>query len=411
MFSEMIKKIKKFFTTNINIKIAALAIALILWIVVASYQSTAGKFPGQLQIKSVNVANGLVAIYDQKEVEINIMAKPSVWQKLTSNSFSAYVDLDNLQSGTYELDIQVVCNTPDVKIISKNPAKILVRVEKVISKKVSINSRIEGNAALGLVAGGVDFSPSEANMTGPMGDVDNINEAIAVIKLNGESTDFEKEVTLKAFGGDGKEMQSITFNPSKVKAKTSIVKGSNNKSVGIKVNIVGTPQDGFFISKITTDPNVINITGQVSALLTINYLETQSVDVSGINSNLEKNVNLKVPNGVVLQSGESNLIKVIVSLSANSISRVLSPKVDYKNLDSALRVNSYSLGDIKVTVSGDPNIVKELNSSNLVLQLDLSQKTTGSFDFPISSSMIQPIAGVTVLSIVPSSLQITLVNK
>ena len=411
MFSKIIKKIKKLFTTNATPKAAALIVALILWVFVAASQSSAGKFPGQLPVKAVNVTNGLVAIYDQKEVEIEIMAKPSVWNKLSSNSFSAYVDMEGAQVGTYEMNVQVVSNVSDVKIIKKNPDKIFVRIEEVISKKVIVNQRIEGNAGEGLVAGNVEFTPAEVDITGPRSVIENISEAVAIIKLNGESTDFEKEVSLKAIADDNKELQDVTFNPNKVRAKIAIVKGTNNKSVGIKVNLTGNPEDGYFVSKITTSPTVINITGQSNSLQSTNYLETQNVDITGANGDIEKDILVKVPDGIALQRGEPNRVKVIISFLENNISRVVSPKIEAKNLDSNLRLSSFSPTDIKATLSGKPSAIAILDPASVVLEIDLAGKSAGTFDYSITSSMISPMNGITVLSIVPSSIKISLSNK
>lgn len=411
MFSKIIKKIKIFFTTNTTTKIAAVVVALILWVIVAASQSTAGKFPGQLPVKTVNVANGLVAIYDQKEVEIEIMAKPSVWNKLSSNSFSAYVDMEGAQVGTYEMNVQVVCNVSDVKIIKKTPDKIFVRIEEVTSKKVIVNQRIEGNAGEGMVAGNVEFTPAEVDVTGPRSVIENISEAVAIIKLNGESADFEKEVSLKAFADNNNELQDVTFNPNKVKARIAIIKGTNNKSVGIKVNLTGTPEDGYFVSKITTSPNAINITGQSNILQSTSYLETQNVDITGANSDVEKDILVKIPDGVALQRGEPNRVKVIVSFLENTISRIVSLRIEPKNLDSNLVVNSYSPSDIKATLSGKPNVITTLDPASVVLEIDLNGKDVGTSDYPITSSMVRPTDGITVLNITASSIKISISNK
>lgn len=411
MLSKIIKRIKKFFTTNRNTKVIALVVALILWIFVSASQSSAGKFPGQLPIKAVNVANGLVAIYDQKEVEIQIMAKPSVWNKLTSSSFSAYVDMEGAQVGTYEMNVQVVSNVSDVRIINRNPDKIFVRIEEVINKKVIVNQRIEGNAGEALVVGNVEFTPAEIDVTGPRSVIEDISEAVAIIKLNGETADFEKEVSLKAFANDNKELHNVMFNPNKVKAKIAIIKGTNNKSVGIKVNTIGNPQDGYFVSKITTSPTVINITGKSDSLQSTNYLETQNVDITGANSDIEKDVLVKIPDGIALQRGEANRIKIIVSFSENNIIRIISPGVEQVNLDSNIYLISFSPTDIKATLSGKPSVIAILDPASVILEIDLAGKGAGTYDYQITSSMIRPISGIAVLNVVPSSIKISISNK
>lgn len=407
----IVKKIKNFFTTNPMAKILAVAIAAILWIIVAASQSSVGKFPGQLPIKAINVQNGLVAIYDQKEVELEISAKSSVWHQLTEGSFSAYVDMSGMSVGTYELDVQVTSNVSDVKIISKNPSKVFVRLEEVVSKNVVVNQRIEGSAGVGLVAGSVDFTPSEVEAIGPKSLIDNLSEALAIIHLNGETADFEKDVSVQAFGDDSKEINDISFNPAKVKADVAIIQGANNKSVGVKVNLVGNPAPGYYISKIVTSPNVVNITGDSNAIQSLNYLETQNIDVTNLSASLEKNVWLKIPTGIVLQQGEANQIKVVLTVATNVISRTMPCEIVPINLNPSLRLVSINPSGVTVQVSGASSQIQDLKSSELILELDLNQKTAGSFEMPLTASLIRPISGITILDVLPSSVQITLSQK
>ena len=407
----IIKKIKIFFTTNLMAKILAVAIAAILWIIVAASQSSTGKFPGQLPIKAINVQNGLVAIYNQKEVELEISAKSSVWHQLTEGSFSAYIDMSGMSVGTYELDVQVTSNVSDVKIVSKNPSKVFVRLEEVVHKNVVVNQRVEGSAGAGLVAGSVDFTPTEVEAVGPKSLVENLSEALAIIRLNGESSDFEKDITVRAFGDDGKEINDISFNPAKVKAHVAIIQGANNKSVGVKVNLVGNPTPGYYISKIVTSPNVVNITGDGNTIQSLNYLETQNIDVTDLSVNLEKNVWLKIPTGVVLQQGESNQIKVVLTVAANVISRTMSCEIVPINLNPSLRLASINPSGVTVQVSGASSQIQDLQSSQLILELNLSQKTVGSFEMPLTTGLVRPISGITILNVLPSSVQVTLSQK
>lgn len=411
MFSRIIKKIHKFTTINTSVKIIAVMISLVLWIFVASSQSNAGKFPGKIPIKMVNLANGLSAIYDQKEAEIEIMAKPSAWNKLSSNSFSAFIDMEGLAAGTYEMNLQVQSNVSDIKIISKKPTKLFVRVEEVVQKRVVVNQRVEGSGAEGFVAGNVEFLPTEIDVRGPKSVVDNISEVVAIIRLNGESDDFEKEVEVRAFDNSGEEITDVTFNPNKVKAQVTIVEGRNNKSVGIKTNLSGSPADGYYISKITTTPNLVNITGQSSVLQVVNYLETQNIDISGVNSDLEKEVLLKIPDGIALQQRESNKIKIQISFSENSISKTVTPKVEPQNLAPNLKFDSPNSSDIKVTLSGRASIISAIDPKNVVLNIDFSGKVAGTFSVPLVTNMINPIDGVTISSVSPASVFVAISPK
>ena len=406
-----LKKIKKSIISNPIPKILAIILATILWIFVASSQSSTGKFPSKIRVITVNTPNGLIASYDQKTVELEISAEPSLWQKLSTNSFTAYVDLGGLQVGTYELYINVTCNVPNVQILNKKPNKIFVQLEEISRKKIPVIQKVEGNAAEGMVAGAIAFDPAEVEISGPKSQVENISNAIAEIRLNGESADFEKDLSLIALDDNGNEISDLSFSPGKVKANISIVKGVNNKTVGVKVNLSGNPADGYYIAKLSTTPSTINITGQSSILSNLNFIETQNFDISAVSNSFERELLLKIPDGVGLQRGEPNRIKIAVTLADNSLTRVISAQITPKSLDSALRVNLYSPSEVKVTLSGTESVISEINPSDILLELDLSGKSAGTFSYDLTSSMFKLPSGVTLITIVPTSLQITLSTK
>jgi len=83
----------KLLTKNLWIKLFCLLAAILLWVYVAAGQSAVGKFPGNIEIRAINVPSGLVAIFDNQSVEIKIMADSATWRKLSADSFTAYVDL------------------------------------------------------------------------------------------------------------------------------------------------------------------------------------------------------------------------------------------------------------------------------------------------------------------------------
>lgn len=407
----MKQKIKNIFTKNIAAKIICVFAAIVLWIYVASGQSSVGKFPGDIQITAKNVPSGLVAIYDDKTVQVQIMAEQKVWKQLSADSFSAYVDLNGLSTGTYELSVNVASSVEGVQIISKTPDKIFVRLEKIVSKKVSVSPRTEGSAGEGLVAGNIELVPNNVDVSGPSSIVNNLAEAIAPIRLNGETADIEKNIPVTAYSDDGKEVKDLTFTPSEVKAKIPIVKASNNKTVGIKALTSGAPKDGFYVSKISIVPATVDVTGPISLLSSINYIETAKIDINNTSSNFEKEVALTIPDGVGLQKGQLSRVKVLIALSENSITRSISPQVVAVNLNSGLRLASYSPTEIKVMVSGPQSQINSLTSNDLKIKVNAAGRVAGNFNYDISLGSVELPAGLSAVSVLPSSIAVTLENK
>jgi len=409
----MFKNLTKSLTKNIGIKIFCLFAASVLWIYIAAGQNIIAKYPGSIKIKAVNTPAGLVAIYDTKTIDIKIMAEPAVWSKLSADSFTASVDLSGQKEGTYELPVNVVSATAGVDIVERNPDKIIVSLEQIVSKEVSINKKLEGSAAEGLVAGNIDLSPNATTVQGPRSVVNNITEATALIKLNGESEKFTKTVAILAYDEQGETINNVSFDPSETLASVAIVKASNNKTVGIKVKTSGSPADGYFVSELAVSPNTVDITGASSLLANTTYIETEAVDLTGVSTSFEKDVALNVANGLALQIGSPPKVHVKITLSKNNISREIAVTIMPVNLNPAYFVSFLNPSEVKVICSGSPDIVNGLKSSDVILSLDFSDKhlSDSVINFNLSSASFQAPAGISVISIAPSSINATVVKK
>ncbi len=410
MIKTLTKFIKNFFKHNLIAKIVTILITFVLWMIVASSQSTVGKFPGTIPVQANNVPTGFAAIIDEEEVEIEVMAEPVVWNNLSAESFTAFVDTSGLDAGTYELEVSVSSTENDITITKVNPSKIFVRIEKIVVQKLPVTHRIEGSAAEGLVPGNVELVPSEVEVRGPSSQVEKINEVNIVITLNGESNDFERLEKVVVFGSDGKAISDLEFSPTEVLAKTSLVKASNNKTVGVKVKTTGSPKDGYYVSKVTVTPSVVDITGPLNILRGINYIETDPVDLTGSSVTMERDAFLDIVDGTALQRGQSSKVRIIVELAQDQSNKVVDLNIVPINLSSDLRF-SYTPISVKVVVSGTSEELSFVGPSDIKYEVNLTDKPSGTYTFDISTDSIQKPDNISITNLVPGSISVLLEPK
>ncbi len=186
------EKFISLFTVNIKSKIICILLALILWVFVSSNQSLLGKFPNQIPIKISNISQNHEAFLDQDSVQIYLMAESAIWNSLKTESFTATVDANGLAEGTYELEVKVVSSVSGVQITRIEPSKVFVTIEKVESKKIPVNAKVDGDPGDGMTIGQVEIIPQEIEVTGPSSYLEMVSEAQIEIRLNGESTSFER---------------------------------------------------------------------------------------------------------------------------------------------------------------------------------------------------------------------------
>lgn len=395
-------------THNLGMKVIALVLSLGLWVFVAASINNVAKFPGSIPVKIVNLNPNLTAIYDTKEVTINVSADANNWRQLSSDDFTAFLDLNGLSTGTYNLKVTVSSNQSGVQVISVDPEEIMVRIETIEKKSVPVVAVISGQAADGQMVGGVDFSPEEVEISGPKSVIQMIDSVSAKIELNGESDNFSRTVLLKALNESGEVINNVEIAPTEVKSDVQITRSGNNKTVGVKVLTSGSPQSGYYINSIIAEPSVVDIIGQDSVLRQTQYLETAAIDVTNISETLIKTVNLSIPSGISLQGNVSPRVKVTINLSANQSSKEVIVALNPINLASGFKVDGYSPATVKAIVTGPISKLNSINSSDVVLNLDLTGKTAGSNGIEISRNMFKLTDGLSLSSFLPSAISVNI---
>lgn len=402
----------KIITNNLVAKIVCLVIASGFWIFIISQEAKIDNFPGSIPLEIKNLPENLVVVKDTDGVEIKIIADRSIWKKLSSSSFKAYLDVSGLNQGTHEIPVSVSSNVSDVQIVEINPAKIMVSLEPIISKTVPVKEKVEGDPAENMMVKNIKFDINNVDISGPQSILERISQAYAMITLNNEDTNLTKKVPLKVFNDKNEEYTNISFDPNEVEANITISKAAQTKSIGIKVNTEGKPASGYWISQINCNPSIVSISGPASNLADINYLETQRISVEGLSSSKIQLISIDLPEGVNLLDDQNDQISVEIQLSNIESSKQIIAGFNYLNLGNSLKVASIEPTNINVIFSGSQEKLGNINSDQIKVNLDLSSfNQTGTYAIDLNENMISKPEGVSVITFIPSSIRIILSNK
>lgn len=399
-------KLLNYITHNWKIKVVAIIVAAGMWVYAASIETNVAKFPSAIPISVVNLTPGYTAIFDQKEVKIEIAADAAVWQKLSASSFTAFIDLNGFSAGTYEVPLNVTTQVADLSIISKDPNVLVVTIEPAIEKEIPVVPRIEGDAAENMIAGDVIFDPASVKISGPESVVSGISQATAEIVLSGESHDFSKAAKLVALDNKNQPIKNVSFSPQSVVANIKIVRAGNIKNVGIRVVTSGSPAKGFFVSSVATDPAVISISGVPNIIRTISSIPTEDIDISGASQTISTTVTLNMPNGV--RSDNTNTVSATIVISQIATTKPLTIPIDFTNTPPGLKIGSVSSQSVDVVVSGQASAIEATGAENIKITLDLSTAKAGENTFAVLVGNFSIPAGISIQTFSPQSITVIL---
>lgn len=371
------------------------------------------QLPTEIQVKAVNLPSGMTANFGNgKSVNIIVAAPRDIWNELKAENFSAAIDVAKRSEGTYDIDIVVTSQIEKAKVVRVSPEKAVVTVEPVIKKTVPVSLKISGSAGNDLVAGEAKIDPEKVEIAGAKALVNEISQVYGEIVLNGESQEITlDQLELFAQGSDGERLTTIEFTPSTIKVVLPLVKAGNTKTLSIKPQFTGSPALGYWVDSVSINPPTATVQGSAGVLTDLKSLQTEAISLDGLNQTTTKAVKLSLPSGVTLLD-EENLFSVKITISKTDSIKSLNPEIIYDGVAAALKVASINPISLSLVIGGPVDLLKNASGGNVKLRLNLAAyKSAGTYSVTIANSDLVLPSGVSIISFLPSAIDVTLENR
>jgi YbbR domain-containing protein len=189
----------------------------------------------------------------------------------------------------------------------------------------------------------------------------------------------------------------LSIHPSSISIKLERMK---RKEVPVRVQLQGTPPEGFKITKLGLNPEVVRIRGPESVIDRIHEIYTQPVDVSGIKQTSEKPAPLDLVDSHVQLEGD--LPRIYIEMEAPSANfriknvdiRVISP---YKSVLEEKTVT--------ILVRAGQKDLQSIDRSQVYATVDLTGKERGKHRVPVTVNLPKNINFV---KVIPEQVDVTL---
>ncbi len=396
------------FTNNIWLKILALILAVMIWLVVVSIDNPV-KDQNFTQIP-VAVLNGDVfekagqsfELADSSStVTVTARAERSVLSQLSRDDFSATVDMTNYSNG--RVPISVKANRLSDKILSITPrsAYAIVEVEDLGSKQFSIDYEISGEPAEGYSVGDVSLASNVVRVQGPESIVETIDKAIVRVSTQGMTRDIRTETPIIFIDRNGDEMDISRLELSRNSVSVTVEIWSD-REVPVTYGYSGTPAEGFATTgNLTATINEIELSGNPDALSGIGSISVPSteIDITGAAENYTAVIDISayLPSGtrpadvdmdthstVTVEIVAMNLMNVEVPVSNIAVDNIPSGYTAVIGAEGAVVVTGIrGLPDVLATVDGSM-LTGRINLDDVKSKNGLEQWGPGIFDADVT---------------------------
>ena len=397
----------KLFTKNLPWKIAALVVALLLWIFVINTQNPTqpqeiSGIPVQIlgyeklvergyeltnkeEIKNQNFK----VVVSGPRLEIDKLVRDPSLIKVTldlENYLDNLTDYSISEEAHYSIKINLDGSSVAVK--DRRPGVTKVRMDKIASKEQRINYVIAEdllNQYTLLGDGKPIINPDKITITGAKTDIDRVSEARVYIKAEDFSEDqLVNNLPVTLYDIDGNEIEGLELSHKEIEVKLPI---GSEKRVPVNITYTGKVADDYVLTKVEASTTEVTIVGKAEVIDSISQIDLEPIDLTDLteaDANLLK-VKMKLPDGVMTIGSDEVSVSLQVRKKKTLNYPILLSEMDLKveGIGEGLTYEILTTS-INVEVSGLSDDLIMTDKSDIKATLDLKGYAEGEYTLPLT---------------------------
>ena len=366
-------QLKKRLLNNIDIKLLALAMAIILWFYISSEYNISAERYYDIEIRAINLNENLSIKDIRDKVSVGIEGPQNILENLSSQKIVGTIDLQNIEDpGEYQIEADVIIpkNTNITKIIPNN---IMVEVEEILEIAYPVEYNLIGLPERGYsLEDEPEITPSEVTVVGPDSLLTQIEHVKIDLDISSIKDDFKSEETVFVYNKNNEEIKNLKVKPEQVFVSIKVGEGYPEKILPIKPRIIGKPAPEYFISKIEANPSYIRVYGNYSKIGNLDFLETIPIDVNGISKTLTVKIPPIISEGIYLIDEQETLIEVQIQVEEKEEEQLFENIIIQKREASPFLSYKLNPEKVDIRVSGKYNDMKNITENDIKVFVNLS---------------------------------------
>lgn len=386
----MLRNVVKMLTRNLGLKLLAFLFAVTMWMAVVNLDEPTirKRFTIAVTVENeevIEAANKYFEIAaDASNVTFTVVGKRSILDEVSSSDFKATADMSKLiqkeEENVVPVEITALRHSSQLTI-SNRTREIQVILEDLMRQAFVILPMAQGEPAEGYALGSMVVEPNRLWVSGPKEVVSQINAVKAAIDVTNMSTDISDSVVpiLLDENEEIVDTTRLTLSLDIVTVKAGIL---SQKTVPIKVNYSGKPEEGFEVISAAAEPAEVTIKGRSDILNAISAITIPEdvISVEGANEKFEQRVDLNqyLPSGVSLnKSVEASVtVKIDIEQLERRVFTVPVRNIGVDDLREGYKIE-YNERNVEIEIYGLADDLNRLTVSALRPVLDVGGLAAG----------------------------------
>jgi YbbR domain-containing protein len=397
---------------NFRTFLLAFVLAIAVWVtaVTSANPDETQIYPLPVPIEFIGQDPGLILTGGAvpQQVEVTLRAPRSVWDSLLAGdaSIRAVADLTGLGTGTHVVNVQVQIGITPVLITSVSPKTLELSFEPQETRSQAISLTLTGNPAIGYEVGTPRLTPAEVVITGAESLVSKIDHIQATLDLTNARQNINLSVSLQAEDASGTVIRGVSVLPDTVQVSLPIIQQGGYRDMAVKVLTVGNPASGYSLTSVAAFPPIVTVYSANSNIIESmpGYVETSSLDLSGAQADIEKQLGILLPPGVTLVGDQFVMVKVGIAPIESSLPLAYLP-VEMVGLGIGLQAH-VSPQTVDIILSGPLPVLDSVVMSDVHVEVDLTGLLPGTYQLTPKVTLLQQ--NLIVESILPGTVEVVI---
>lgn len=402
----MVQKILKVITNNFGLKVLAVVIAVIFWLVIVNVEDPekTKQFMIKVEMQNAEVLEEQGMTYEVVDssdvIAFTVSGQRSIIERLTVEDFAATANLENLENMS-QVPITITAKKYAQNItITKRSQYVEVFVENIESVTVPVVVEPIGEVPEGFLLS--DYTPSQdtIRLTGPSSLVESVDRAVAWVDVTALEADSVQKIDLALYDAEDNvvETERISMSNSVVTVSIGVLERT---TVPVIYEVNGSPGEGYRITDVTGAIDRVSILGKSNVIGSIESIVIDGADmnVDGAIKTLETVIDLNdyLPDGISLAEGQDAEIIVIITLEGKESREFLMPtaNIQVKNIPEGYAVKLE--GDtVPVMIRDYVSDLNRIDAAQLkgvadatdITEMTLTLKVTVAGDYQVEEAIV-----------------------
>ncbi|ADU50362.1 YbbR family protein [Thermaerobacter marianensis DSM 12885] len=301
---------ERLFENENRLKILSVILAIILWFGVMSSQNPdQARTVYDVEVVPEGLDPGLAVLsLEPHAVDVTFGGPPEFLQDLAPRDARVTVDVSGVGPGETRRPVTVIPARGRLRVVRVSPQYVTVRLEPRMEKTVPVELQLNGEPSPDYMIENPTVSVEQVTVSGARSLVEQVARVVASVAVSGIQSTIAHSVTLVPVDASGRPVeaaypQALVLEPPTAQVTVPVV-FMPRKTVPVQARLEGAPAQGFEIGNIAIEPAEVTVRAREERILQeLDFLQTEPVDISGLDRTVTREVALAPPEGVVVVGG------------------------------------------------------------------------------------------------------------